>query len=109
MLPRLSGIFLHPIATVSQFIHVLRLHQQHVSLETAERRKRNIDDVEKRRQYRVAHGLEAESEADRASREKAETEAGAAKESGEGETTAEGEHVEVERKRKPLKKWLGIW
>jgi hypothetical protein len=65
------------------------MHTEHASLETAEKRKRRVDDVEKRREYLVAHGLEAPGPGDKV--------AGANGEEG-------GEVVQ----RKP-KRWLGIW
>lgn len=72
-----------------------KMHAEHVSLETAEKRKRRVDDVEKRREYRVAHGLEEPQERDLEKKGDGEEGNGA----GEGEVVA----------RRQPKKWLGIW
>lgn len=76
------------------------MHSSHVTLQTAEKRKRNIDDVDKRREYRRAHGLE-----------KDETATGLAGTVPEG---AEGDEEQLytdlrERKKNHVKKWFGIW
>jgi hypothetical protein len=58
LLPPWSGLLAHPIDTISQVLSVYRMHVQHNSMLTREKRHRRIDDAEKRRQYRIAHGLE---------------------------------------------------
>lgn len=81
------------------------MHVQHESLRVREQRHRRIEDAEKRRQYRVAHGLEEPTEADK---QKAVAEV-------EGQSPdavsdeGKGEFVDWEGRRKPVKKWLGIW
>jgi hypothetical protein len=70
-----------------------------MSLQTAERRKRNIDDVEKRREYRRAHGLEED--------EKSSSSGGTGEEGVERE--GEQTHTDWEGKKRRVKKWLGIW
>ena len=92
------------------------MHVQHNSLETRQKRQRRVEDAEKRRQYRVAHGMEEPS----------------AEDNKDGKIDAEGqevvavddqspvaveeqvqkgqaEFVDWEGKRRPVKKWLGIW
>ncbi|KAI5306799.1 hypothetical protein KEM55_008501, partial [Ascosphaera atra] len=94
---------LHPIDTISQFIHVMKMHSAHTTLETSERRKRQLEDVEKRRLYRVAHGLEEASEEDKQkAREKMQAKG----------MDPDEVHKELEEplpQRRPVKKWLGIW
>jgi hypothetical protein len=70
---------------------VYKMHTEHVSLETAAKRKRAVDDVEKRREYRVAHGLEEPQERDLVGKN--------GEEGGDGEAV-----VKTEPKR-----WFGIW
>src|SRR5438045_2404156 len=60
MLPPASDLFFHPIMFFRKCAEVLRLHTAEVSAETAERRKRKVDDVQKRSEYRKKHGLETE-------------------------------------------------
>ena len=60
LLPAASDLFFHPIDFFRTCIEVLRLHTAHVSAETAERRKRKVEDVQKRSEYRKKHGLETE-------------------------------------------------
>lgn len=99
------------------------------SQETAERRKKKIDDVQKKNSYRKAHGivdeeglgpwkpledkiaLEHPLKVDGAVGGDANTdgavqEQGAAKMDGRA---AENTYVDWEGKRRPVKKWLGIW
>lgn len=67
-----------------------------------EQRHRRIEDAEKRRQYRVAHGMEEPTEQDKEKQgEKIDEQSPVAVEG--------GEFVDWEGKRKPVKKWLGIW
>lgn len=68
-----------------------------------EQRHRRIEDAEKRKQYRVAHGLEeAEPEKKEESGNEVDLQSPIA--------AAEGaEFVDWEGNRKPVKKWLGIW
>ncbi|KAK2752216.1 hypothetical protein FQN55_008106 [Onygenales sp. PD_40] len=93
LLPAWSDLLVHPIDTVSQVFAVMKMTADHETLQTAEKRKRKIDDVEKRRSYRVAHGLEKGAVVEGA-------------EGGEeGGVVVEGE----EGGRRKVKKWLGIW
>jgi hypothetical protein len=71
----------------------MKMDAEHTSLLASEKRKRRVDDVDKRREYRIAHGLE----------EPAESDGGAVGSEGK---EAEGEE---ERKKRSVKKWLGIW
>ncbi|WEW57234.1 hypothetical protein PRK78_002699 [Emydomyces testavorans] len=123
LLPPWSQLLTHPINTIGEFLSVMKLHADHVTLETTEKRKRNVDDVEKRREYRIAHGLE-EREAGRdqpgdddgnngpqGKEEEVGAEAGVVEvaalgkqEAGEGNSG----YVDWEGKKRPVKKWLGI-
>lgn len=105
--------FSHPLSFISTYAEVFKLHTAHKSAETAERRKRKVDDVQKRSQYRKAHGLDQEegfggwSAKDSQSPVVAET-AGEPildVESGTGSAT----YSDWEGKKRPIKKWLGIW
>lgn len=102
LLPSWSGLFSHPIDTVSQFLQVWRMDVQHNSLRVREQRHRRIEDAEKRRQYRVAHGLEEPNEQDKKEEVKDDQSPVAAEKGDE-------EFVDWEGKKKPVKKWLGIW
>lgn len=76
---------------------------QHESMRVREQRHRRIEDAEKRRQYRVAHGLE---EPDQADKQKAVAQDGQEPAVGGGEKAV---FVDWEGQRRPVKKWLGIW
>ncbi|PWY72097.1 hypothetical protein BO83DRAFT_379087 [Aspergillus eucalypticola CBS 122712] len=112
LLPPWSALLSHPIDTVRQAISVFRMHVQHNSIETREKRRRRVDDAEKRRQYRVAHGLEEPNEKDVAGAD------------GKGEVAVDDQspvakeqqseddknvYVDWEGNKRPVKKWLGIW
>lgn len=85
---------------------------QHNSIETREKRRRRVDDAEKRRQYRVAHGLEEPNEKDAAGADgkgevAADDQSPVAKEQqGEDDKNV---YVDWEGNKRPVKKWLGIW
>lgn len=113
------------------------MHVAHTSAETAERRRKKVEDVKKRTLYRRAHGLEKEGEEQgvlggwlgRGGREGEEGDGRGAVVEGKGgvvvedadpkaevdgrgerELEEQGVYTDFEgRRRKPLKKWLGIW
>lgn len=106
MLPTWSETLFHPIHSTRTFFHVLRLNTEYTAAETAERRKQKVDDVQKRAQYRKAHGLD-QDEGFGGWTAKSDNELiGPAIPSGDGSISPE--EVEV-KKRPPVKKWLGIW
>ncbi|KAI9675086.1 MAG: hypothetical protein M1817_001494 [Caeruleum heppii] len=125
MLPPTSTIFRHPFAFCATYIEVFKLHTAHLSAETAERRRRKVDDVKKRSQYRKAHGMDKdEGFGGWTAKERKEVTASPIAEGGEGEempilagavpapTLEADEDVYTDfegRRRKPVKKWLGIW
>lgn len=80
-------------------------------METREKRRRRVEDAEKRRQFRVAHGLEEPSEEHQGQKEKEaeiDDQSPVAVEA-QGQARGGGEYVDWEGKKKPVKKWLGIW
>lgn len=90
---------------------------------TREKRHRRVEDAEKRRQYRIAHGLEEpEVVASRDGLDGDEQSPVAVehrgKEDGVGlevasassaEDSNAASYVDWEGRRRPVKKWLGIW
>ena len=58
MLPATKDFWSHPFKFIATYGEVYKLHTDHVSAETAERRRKKVDDVQKRSRYRKAHGLE---------------------------------------------------
>ncbi|KAJ0422872.1 hypothetical protein BJY00DRAFT_310876 [Aspergillus carlsbadensis] len=111
LLPSWSNLLSHPIDTISQALSVYRMHVQHTSMETREKRHRRVEDAEKRRQFRVAHGLEEPSEADLEGKEKSQEGAEGAvdDQSPVAADVQAQEYVDWEGKKRPVKKWLGIW
>ncbi|MCJ1445487.1 MAG: hypothetical protein MMC23_005992 [Stictis urceolatum] len=118
LLPTWGYLFTHPISGMAQVIDVYKQHTLHVSQEAAELRKKKLDDVRKRKAYRVAHGLEeadvgiqpdgVEGDVGRAAVKGVEREGTGV----EGSPVAVGgqeEYVDFEGRRRPVKKWLGIW
>ncbi|EAW14161.1 uncharacterized protein ACLA_071940 [Aspergillus clavatus NRRL 1] len=111
LLPPWSALFAHPIDTVSQALAVFRMHVQHNSVETREKRLKRVEDAEKRRQYRIAHGLEEPAETDG----KADADADAPVVDDQSPVAVDvpassgAEYVDWDGQKKPVKKWLGIW
>ncbi|MCJ1381531.1 hypothetical protein MMC17_004642 [Xylographa soralifera] len=128
LLPPSDAIFSHPIDFFSQYIEVYKMHTAYISAVTAERRKKKVEDVQKRAQYRKAHGLDKGEglgqwtaktdeemlgpslKTDRA----VGVEVGAGSGIGLGKAVDENVaqdnlYVDWEGKKKPIKKWFGIW
>ncbi|KAJ6096476.1 hypothetical protein N7486_007222 [Penicillium sp. IBT 16267x] len=101
LLPPWSGLLTSPFATISQALSVYRMHVQHESMRVREKRHARIEDAEKRRQYRIAHGLEEPAgEKDQPVVDD---------QSPIAVAPEQGEYVDFDGKKRPVKKWLGIW
>ena len=96
------------------------MHTAYISAQTAERRKKKVEDVQKRAEYRKAHGLDKEEGFGGWTARKDEEVLGPGLRAadrvvheggspGEGEVTGSGLHTDFEGRRKPVKKWFGIW
>ncbi|MCJ1246280.1 hypothetical protein MMC30_003486 [Trapelia coarctata] len=127
LLPAGNTFYSHPLDYISTWLSVYKTHTLHVSAETAERRRKKVEDVQKRALYRKAHGLDKEqglggwtakgddellgpaikSDA-RGGGDVAVASDGRA--AVEGTEADEGVYADFEgRRKRPLKKWLGIW
>ena len=60
LLPSWSDFASHPIDSMSQVAHVIRLSEARHAEEIQEKRTRKADDMAKRTMFRKAHGLPAE-------------------------------------------------
>ncbi|KAK5137391.1 hypothetical protein LTR08_008969 [Meristemomyces frigidus] len=125
ILPPNSMVFAHPITFVARWFEVYQMHIAYTSKQTADRRRRNVDDVQKRSEYRKAHGIDQgegvfggwTAKTDAETLGPALSERGAAVEvpsaspvAVEAATDVDGTFVDFEGKRQTLrKKWLGIW
>ena len=103
------------------------MHVDHHSLETAERRRKKLEDLQKRAAYRKAHGLEKpqgfggwltkpDEESSVSVTMAGDTPATAlATVESSGSTNErsvpqeKNAYVDWEGRRRPIKKWLGIW
>ena len=128
MLPPANSFLSHPLSFISQYIEVYKLHTAAISAETAERRKKKVEDVQKRDRYRKAHGLVNEGFGGWTAREDKDAVGPALKIEGAGGSfvAAEGAdqeqvvaamgrqadknaYVDFEGRKRPVRKWLGIW
>lgn len=116
LLPERSELLTHPLRSLHQFGQVYKMHAEHVSQETAEKRKRKVDDVDKRAEFRRAHGIDEEntsllrgwlSEPHEKKTEVVEPEV----QDAQSPVAKEEQFRDFEGKqqRRPVKKWLGIW
>ncbi|PMD23827.1 hypothetical protein NA56DRAFT_568375 [Hyaloscypha hepaticicola] len=105
MLPSWTQLFIHPIACTRTFLEVLKLDSERTTAETMERRKRKVEDVQKRAAYRKAHGMETDESFGGWTAKSDGQLLGPGMPIGD----VEGEQTEQARPKKPLKKWLGIW
>ncbi|KAH0381330.1 hypothetical protein KCU92_g7024, partial [Aureobasidium melanogenum] len=132
-LPPNNMFFSHPIAFLSRYAEIYNLHSQYVSIQTAELRRNKVDDVRKRAEFRKAHGLNEEEGvfggwtardggekkdegevlgavgnempvSKEVQKEREVLEATTVDKEGAGET-----YTDFEGKKRPIKKWLGIW
>lgn len=131
-LPAAADIFFQPFTAFWQAFEVYRLETAKTTAEVVRMRDKNVEDIQKRNTYRIAHGLQDENEqglggwkkasgvvglgpgaaADEAVRRPVGVEPGQEMEvkgvmrSGD---IPEGPVRDPEDRRKPVKKWLGIW
>lgn len=77
--------------------------------ETMERRKKKVEDVQKRAAYRKAHGLEKDESFGGWTAKNDEQLLGPGIPIGDAEGGEGASTEQVAREKKPLKKWLGIW
>lgn len=85
------------------------MHVQHESMRVREQRHQRIEDAEKRRQFRVAHGLEEPTEQDQERAAQQDEKQKQDEQSPIAAAAEGGEYVDWEGKKRPVKKWLGIW
>lgn len=111
LLPPWSGLLWSPLDTLSQAISVYKMDVEHRTIQAEEKRLERFGDAYKRHQFRVAHGMkEAPAIGPEANvfverdRENAALEARQKEQMNQGQ-----EYVDFEGKRRPVKKWLGIW
>ncbi|PYH75465.1 hypothetical protein BO82DRAFT_360010 [Aspergillus uvarum CBS 121591] len=109
LLPSWSGLLSHPFDTVGQALAVFRMHVEHSSQQTREKRRQRVEDAEKRRQYRIAHGLEEAPEAAEGAAAAAAAAEAVDDQSPIAREAADGTYVDWEGQKRPVKKWLGIW
>lgn len=85
----------------------MKMHAEHTTVISKEKRKRIVDDIDKRKEYRIAHGLEEDDRVKADDAEGTEAVDGLALVEGAGDVkgvSSEG----TPSMRKP-KRWLGIW
>ena len=122
----------HPFSFLARYWEVYQMHVDHVSAETAERRKQKVEDVRKRSEYRKAHGLETGGLGGWEAKREGEEMGPALREGGDvshnvsrsetnldltaaavGTVEAPSEqetYVDFEGRKQPArKKWFGIW
>ncbi|KAH9843400.1 hypothetical protein Tdes44962_MAKER07407 [Teratosphaeria destructans] len=121
LLPPNNMIFAHPFTFFSRWWEVYTMHVQYISAQTAEKRKQKLDDAEKRKEYRKAHGIETKGEGMLEKFVGGNAENAAPRERGAGEEASplaaveeaalpEGAYVDFEGKvQTERKKWFGIW
>lgn len=118
LLPSQQDLMSHPIDSFFKIIEVYKMHSAYVTAETQERRRKKVEDVQKRAEYRKAHGLDKdEGFGGWTARDDNEMMgpglkgvANGAVARGEEEMVNEkGMYTDFEGRKRPLKKWLGIW
>ncbi|KAL8674720.1 MAG: hypothetical protein Q9168_000878 [Polycauliona sp. 1 TL-2023] len=117
-LPRGQEFWSHPFDFIRTYGQVYKMHTDHISAETAQRRKKKVDDVQKRSRYRKAHGLEneqglggwtAKNDADSLGPAIPTGDLPSNDASPQAPVEDKSTFVDFEGKRRPVKRWLGIW
>lgn len=124
LIPPKDTFFSNPISYIAQCFRVYRLHTEQITIQTDERRRKKLEDVEKRRLYRQAHGMGTMgldsifsrktqvSSSEASSSEAEETnpihDDNLVSAVSPGEAPGQPTYVDWEGKRKPVKKWFGI-
>lgn len=123
LIPPKDTFFSNPISYIAQCFKVYKLHTEQITIQTDERRRKKLEDVEKRRLYRQAHGMgtmgldsiftkkntqDSSSEAEETKPIADDNPVGQSAFS-PGEASGQSTYVDWEGKRKPVKKWFGIW
>ncbi|KAL8866947.1 MAG: hypothetical protein Q9198_008701 [Flavoplaca austrocitrina] len=116
-LPPGHDFWSHPFQFIRTYGQVYKMHTDHISAETAKRRKKKVDDVQKRSRYRKAHGLEEEQGLGGWTAKTDADSLGPAIPTGDlpGDdaspqaTVDKSTYVDFDGKRRPVKRWLGIW
>ncbi|OAL72403.1 hypothetical protein A7D00_3402 [Trichophyton violaceum] len=106
LLPGWSQLFSSPMSTISQFFTVMKMHAEHTTVISKEKRKRISDDIDKRKEYRIAHGLE---EDDRVKADDAHVAEGVENAVVEGADNVQSVSSEGTAPMRKPKRWLGIW
>jgi hypothetical protein len=91
LLPKGKDYLRHPIESSKRFIEVYKMHMEHTSQQYSEQRLKKAEEVEKRKQYRLARQQEAEAK---------------------GEEYVEDPRYYVGEdgvRRRRVKRWFGIW
>lgn len=127
LLPPAKAFPSHPLDWISQYIEVYKLHTARISEETAEKRRKKVEDVQKRGHYRKAHGLDKEQgwggwtaksddellgpalRTDEAIGNKVPRPSSAVAVAPTASDREEAVYVDWEGRKKPVKKWFGIW
>lgn len=94
------------MSTISQFFTVMKMHAEHTTVISKEKRKRISDDIDKRKEYRIAHGLE---EDDRVKADDAQATEGVENVAVEGAGNVQNGSSEGTAPMRKPKRWLGIW
>lgn len=132
LLPPNDMFFAHPLIFLQRYWEVYDMHVAYVSEQTAERRRQKVADVRKRSEYRKAHGMDGGEGMFGGWTARSDTEVmGPGLREGGGEVRApspettmelakatvenvegkaeEATYVDFEGKKRPVKKWFGIW
>ena len=135
MLPAPGDFLSHPIASFWQAVEAWKMDVMKTSAETAAKRRKNVEDVQKRSTYRRAHGLESDDAQGLGAwtaRSDAETpgawpslradspiaqqpvlavkrDVGEKNDAPANDDSRESAYVDWEGRKRPIKKWLGIW
>jgi len=123
MVPSLSDFVYHPISSGRTVVEIIRLSEAHNTAIVQEKRRRRVDDVDKRNEYRKAHGLDTNTsffgtwgarkdEEDKSEEVRAAEEAVAEATEVHGTpnpVVPAGEHADAMGGVSPRKKFLGIF
>ncbi|KAL6717445.1 hypothetical protein ACLMJK_005360 [Lecanora helva] len=108
--PAANQFLWHPLASCSQLFELWRMDVARTSAITADMRRRDIEDVQKRTTYRRRHGLESEdSQGIGGWTPREDDEILGPSLRTEGPISRGNSDVDLEGKKRPARRWFGIW
>ena len=109
MLPAREDILIHPIRSLYMLKNAIVQSVNDNSAKVHQMRQDDINDIHKQNTYRKAHGIEDKQGIGPWMPAEEKLKLMEKQQSSSTEAEENGSYVDFERRKRPVKKWLGIW